>query len=63
MLITGDISHHDGIDALEKGIDIIDAGHYGVEKIFIPFMKQYIESNAPGIEVKEDRAERICSAI
>ena len=39
VYITGDISHHDGIDAVEKGVAVIDAGHYGIEKIFIPYMK------------------------
>ena len=27
VLVTGDIGHHDGIDALAKGLTIIDAGH------------------------------------
>ena len=29
MLVTGDIGHHDGIDAVEQGLAVIDAGHYG----------------------------------
>lgn len=51
VLVTGDIDHHDGIDAAAQGLAIIDAGHYGVEKIFIPYMKQYLEGSAPGIRV------------
>ena len=35
LLITGDITHHEGLDAMEEGISIIDAGHYGIEKVFI----------------------------
>ena len=51
VYVTGDISHHDGIDAVEKGIAVIDAGHYGVEKIFIPYMKEYLEREMPQIRI------------
>ena len=45
LLITGDIDHHDGIDAVANGLNIIDSGHYGIEKIFIPFMEKYLSKN------------------
>ena len=35
VLITGDIDHHTGLDAVAEGLAIIDAGHYGIEHIFI----------------------------
>ncbi len=50
-MITGDVSHHAGLDALEKGIAVIDAGHYGVEKLFIPYMKDYLEREMPELSV------------
>ena len=34
VLITGDIGHHDGIDAVSRGLCVIDASHYGLEKLF-----------------------------
>ena len=51
VLITGDITHHVGMDAVEKGICLIDAGHYGVEKLFIPYMKEYLERELPSIGI------------
>ena len=51
VYITGDINHHDGIDAVEKGIAVIDAGHYGVEKLFVPYMKDYLRRELPGIKI------------
>ena len=51
VYITGDISHHDGIDAVEKGVAVIDAGHYGIEKIFIPYMKEYLEREMPELRI------------
>lgn len=51
VIITGDITHHVGIDAVEKGIAVIDAGHYGIEKLFIPYMKEYLEREMPELKV------------
>ncbi|MCI9174804.1 MAG: Nif3-like dinuclear metal center hexameric protein [Lachnospiraceae bacterium] len=50
-LITGDIDHHEGIDSAAQGLAIIDAGHYGVEKMFVPYMKEYLEARVSGIQV------------
>lgn len=51
VLITGDIGHHEGIDAEAQGLAIIDAGHYGVEHIFIEDMKQYLIQHFQEMEV------------
>jgi len=40
VLITGDITHHEALDAAAAGICIIDAGHYGLEKVFMKNMAQ-----------------------
>ncbi|HIW21598.1 MAG TPA: Nif3-like dinuclear metal center hexameric protein [Candidatus Dorea intestinavium] len=42
VLITGDIDHHTGIDAVDEGLLIIDAGHYGLEHIFIKDMARFV---------------------
>ena len=39
VLITGDITHHDGLDAANDGVCIIDATHYGLEHLFIEKVK------------------------
>lgn len=51
VLITSEIDHNDALDAMEQGLAIIDAGHYGLEKLFVPYMKEYIEREMPGITV------------
>ncbi|MGN0341427.1 MAG: Nif3-like dinuclear metal center hexameric protein [Roseburia sp.] len=53
VLITGDISHHKGIDALAQGLCIIDAGHYGLEHIFTDYMEAYLKEHAPCVEVQK----------
>jgi dinuclear metal center YbgI/SA1388 family protein len=51
VYVTGDMNHHAGIDAVEKGIAVIDAGHYGGEKLFVPYMKDYLRRELPVLEV------------
>ena len=51
VLITGDIEHHEGLDALAQGLAVIDAGHYGLEKIFVPYMVEYIQREFPQLSV------------
>lgn len=34
LFVTGDLKHHEARTAQECGIAVIDAGHYGTEKIF-----------------------------
>ncbi len=58
VYITGDISHHQGLDAVLQGLSVIDAGHYGIEKIFTGHMEKWFNKNFPDIrtvtaEVKE----------
>lgn len=51
VLITGDIDHHEGIDAAAQGLAVIDAGHYGVEKLFISYMVQFLTERTEGIRI------------
>ena len=43
VLITGDIGHHEGIDAEAQGLMIIDAGHYGLEHVFLDEVETYVK--------------------
>lgn len=51
VYITGDIGHHEGIDLVAEGLSVIDAGHFGIEKIFIAYMKEYLQREFPGVTV------------
>ena len=43
VLITGDINHHVGLDAMDLEFPVIDAGHYRTEQIFISYMMDYLQ--------------------
>lgn len=51
VIITGDIDHHEGIDSVAQGLCIIDAGHFGIEKIFVPYMEEFIRREMPEVKV------------
>ena len=51
VFITAEIDHHEGIDANAEGVAIIDAGHYGLEHIFIEDMVEFFKQNMKQIEV------------
>ena len=54
LLISGDISHHDAVDALELGVATIDAGHYGLEHIFIADMAQRLRDMDKAFNILEE---------
>lgn len=46
-LVTGDIDHHTALDAVSRGLTIVDAGHYGTEYCFMNYMKSLLSDLAP----------------
>ena len=52
VLITGDIDHHEGIDAVARNMAIIDAGHYGLEHIYMEDMKKFLSEKISEVEFR-----------
>lgn len=57
VYITGDISHHTGIDAVAQNLAVIDAGHAGLEHVFVPDMAAMLRLSFPAVYV--DSTEKI----
>lgn len=53
VFITGDLGHHDCLDAVAAGLSVIDASHYGLEKVFIQYMEDYITDKMPALAVAD----------
>ena len=51
VLITGDMGHHDGLDIMEDGLALIDAGHYGLEHIFADKVAEELLEVGFGLEI------------
>lgn len=54
VLVTGDIDHHAGLDAVARGLSVIDAGHYGLEHIFIEDLAERLRDQFPDLRIIED---------
>lgn len=46
VYLTGDVRHHGALDALDQGIAVVDAGHYGTESVVVPALADYIAKKA-----------------
>lgn len=51
LLITGDIKHHEFIEAQNAGLALIDAGHFYTENIFQDTVKSFLLSKIPDLEI------------
>lgn len=51
LLITGDIKHHEFIEAQNAGLALIDAGHFYTENIFQETVKAFLLSKIPDLEI------------
>lgn len=60
VLLTGDIGHHEGLDAVAAGLTVLDGGHYGLEHMFVPFMADYIKKTVPELEIKKAEVSFPC---
>lgn len=63
VYITGDITYHKALDAMEEGLSIIDAGHFGIEKLFIPYMKDFFAKELKQITVMCSEQRQIGTVI
>jgi len=58
VIITGDIDYHTALDSIAQGLCIIDAGHFGLEKIFITYLQEYLKREVPDlITVRSEQGE------
>ncbi len=51
VFVTAEIDHHEGIDSVAQGMAIIDAGHYGLEHIFVGDVAGFLQKMLADIEV------------
>ena len=52
--LSGDTGHHEGLDLCEEGISLLDAGHYGLEHIFVHYIAGFLRTQFPEAEIIEE---------
>lgn len=50
-LVTGEVGHHDALEAVSRGMLVVDAGHFATESVVLEPLKRYLEGALPGIDV------------
>ncbi len=59
VIITGDIDYHTALDCVAQGLCIIDAGHFGLEKLFITYMQEYLKREVPQVTAIQSSQKEI----
>jgi dinuclear metal center YbgI/SA1388 family protein len=52
-IVTGDVGYHHIQGALDRGVAVIDAGHFGTERIYLPFLKNDLEEMMRATKARE----------
>lgn len=52
LYITADIKYHEAQDAYERGLTLIDVGHFHSEKIILPVIKRYLEKEFKTLNIE-----------
>lgn len=55
VYVTSDIKYHESQKALEEGIALVDATHYGSENIIVSVICGYISKNAPDVQAVKSK--------
>lgn len=63
VFVTGDVDHHTGIDQADDFLPIIDAGHYGVEHIYIEDMYRFLTEKCPGVTISKAQIKHPFEAL
>ncbi len=58
LFLTGDVKYHELLEARERGLAVIDAGHFATEKIFRELLASYLAEYFPTRELEIIEASR-----
>ncbi|HEY3414379.1 MAG TPA: Nif3-like dinuclear metal center hexameric protein [Armatimonadota bacterium] len=51
VFVTGEVGHHDALEAQAMGMAIIDAGHFATERVVLEPLKRYLEAQLRGLNL------------
>ena len=56
--VTGELKHHEALEAAVRGITAVEAGHYETERPVVPFLAAYLQKKFPNVEFICSSAEQ-----
>jgi putative NIF3 family GTP cyclohydrolase 1 type 2 len=57
VYVTGDVKHHEALQALELGLAIVDPGHAPSERHAVDMLAELLLKQFPSLKVARSRAE------
>ncbi|MCL4693758.1 MAG: Nif3-like dinuclear metal center hexameric protein [Candidatus Hydrogenedentes bacterium] len=51
VVVTGDVDYHDALNAQDRNLCVVDAGHVGTEKWIVPALVRFLEAEFPKLKV------------
>lgn len=58
VFVTGEMKHHEVLEALNSGMSLILAGHTNTERGYLPRLGRRLEAELPGLKAVVSRADR-----
>lgn len=58
MYITGEMTHHQVMAHLDRGLGVILAGHTNTERGYLPILAKKLKKELPGLDVRVSSADR-----
>ncbi|MDQ2087240.1 Nif3-like dinuclear metal center hexameric protein [Herbivorax sp. ANBcel31] len=57
VLVTGDVKYHSAVDMVEMGMCVIDAGHFGTERIIVPKLVDMLKKQFENLDILSNSVE------
>ena len=48
---TGDVKHHDFLTAQNRGVNLVECGHFATENVIVPVLADYLQKSFPELEI------------
>jgi putative NIF3 family GTP cyclohydrolase 1 type 2 len=58
LFVTGEARHHDQLDAVARGIELVLAGHTATERGYLPTLATRLRNACPGVVAQISRTDR-----
>jgi dinuclear metal center YbgI/SA1388 family protein len=58
VFVTGEMKHHEVLEAVQHGMGIILAGHTNTERGYLPRLARSLGEHLPGVEVRVSKTDR-----
>lgn len=55
IYLSGDVKHHEALDSINSGLNVLDVGHFGAEKHFANVVREWLAEESVSVDTFEGR--------